>query len=298
MNTDKIFQEYFQIVPHAIFELLQIVPPCAYRFESPVVKSSERRMDGFLEPEIAGKPYYFVEIQGYEDPLIYWRGLHHVTRYHETRHDLDRKNWKLIVLFLDHAYDPGADTLGPLAVGADSWLITKVLTDLLRTYTGNSPWLHVLRPLVAEDVNEIRQYAASWASAIENVPNLRKRQRSNLIDLLIKFVMQRFVNLPYKEIETMLKLTPLEETRAGKELIKIGLDQGREEGREEGLRAGVQAVLTIRFQPATARMEQIIGLLTQIHDDETIAMLLGLSQTVESLDLFEKRVRELAARKS
>ncbi len=310
MNTDKLFQEYFQIVPQALLELLQITPPCTYRYESPVVKSSERRMDGFLEPEVVGCPYYFVEIQGYLDPLIYWRGLHHVTRYHETRSDLDRKNWKLVILFLDQSYDPGISTLGPLENGAEHWLISGILSDLLRTQSVVSPWLNVLLPLVAADVSEIQQLGAEWARSIQNAPKLGKRQRGNLIDLLIKFVMQRFVELPYKEIENMLKLTPIEETRAGKELIQLGIVQGREVGREEGreegleigreegLRAGIQAVLSIRFQPiSTERMEQLLKLLIQIHDDETVAMLLGLSQKVESLELFEQKVAELIARR-
>ena len=36
----------------------------------------------------------------------------------------------------------------------------------------------------------------------------------------------------------MLKLTPLDETVAGKELIQIGKSQGLQEGREEGLEKG------------------------------------------------------------
>ena len=36
----------------------------------------------------------------------------------------------------------------------------------------------------------------------------------------------------------MLKLTPLDETVAGKELIQIGKSQGLQEGREEALEKG------------------------------------------------------------
>ena len=38
----------------------------------------------------------------------------------------------------------------------------------------------------------------------------------------------------------MLKLTPLDETVAGKELIQIGKSQGLQEGREEGLEEGLE----------------------------------------------------------
>lgn len=76
MKTDDLFHEYLQLAPYALFELLQITPGCAYRFSSPVVKASERRMDGLLEPVKRGHPRYFVEVQGYRDEAIYWRVLH------------------------------------------------------------------------------------------------------------------------------------------------------------------------------------------------------------------------------
>ena len=62
MQTDTLFQEYFQIVPEAIFELLGETPPCRYRYDSPVVKASERRLDGLLHSEKPDCPYYFLEV--------------------------------------------------------------------------------------------------------------------------------------------------------------------------------------------------------------------------------------------
>lgn len=117
MQTDALFQEYFQVVPEAVLELVGIKPACRYRYESPVLKGSERRLDGFLEPEQPDCPYYFVEIQGYRDRRIYWRTLNEITRYHEIRSDLDGQNWQAIVLFLDASFDPGPETLGPLVHG-------------------------------------------------------------------------------------------------------------------------------------------------------------------------------------
>lgn len=104
----------------------------------------------------------------------------------------------------------------------------------------------------------------------------------------------------------MLKLTPIEETRAGKELIQLGLERGREQGLEQGLeqgrlvglQAGIQAVLAVRFPAVTAtRLDRVLELLKHLQDDETVAMLLGLSQKVESLDLFENKISELVNRK-
>jgi len=114
MQTDTLFQEYFQTVPETIFELLGYIPLCRYRFESPVVKASERRLDGFLEPTDAACPYFFVEFQGYYERGFYWRFVQEIARYHQMRPDLGGKNWQAILLLLDTAFDPGLETLGPL----------------------------------------------------------------------------------------------------------------------------------------------------------------------------------------
>lgn len=39
MKTDHLFYELFQAAPQTFFELVQITPPCAYRFERITVKA-------------------------------------------------------------------------------------------------------------------------------------------------------------------------------------------------------------------------------------------------------------------
>ena len=114
MKTDTLFHEYFQTAPEAVFELLQMQPGCAYTYTSPVVKASERRLDGFLEPQHPDEPFYFVEIHGYSDPLFYWRYLSRISLAHEQTPALVGKPWQAIVFFLDKSYDPGPSTLAPL----------------------------------------------------------------------------------------------------------------------------------------------------------------------------------------
>jgi len=58
MKTDTLFYELFQAAPQTFFELLQLTPPCPYRFESITVKTSEKRIDGVFEPTVAGQPIY------------------------------------------------------------------------------------------------------------------------------------------------------------------------------------------------------------------------------------------------
>lgn len=70
-----------------------------------------------------------------------------------------------------------------------------------------------------------------------------------MLSVFLDWIMQRFQHLGKSEIEKMVisELTPIEKTKAGKELIEIGYGQGiqlgrvqgREEGREEGLARGM-----------------------------------------------------------
>ena len=58
-------------------------------------------------------------------------------------------------------------------------------------------------------------------------------EKRHLIELLTYAIVEKFSKMTREEIEKMLKLTPLDETVAGKELIQIGKSQGLEEGRKE-----------------------------------------------------------------
>ncbi len=304
MQTDTLFQEYFQTVPEAIFELLGYTPLCRYRFESPVVKASERRMDGFLEPVDANCPYFFVEFQGYHERGFYWRFVQEIARYHQIRPDLDGTNWQAILLLLDTAFDPGLETLGPFYNQNDAWIVRASIPDLLSQRPNASAPLNVLRPLVVQNAAEVAENGAGWVAAIADDPTLDARQRETLVDLLVKFLIQRFTELPYEEIAKMLQLAPIEDTRAYRELTQIGRNEGREEGREEGrqegVRKGIRAVLHLRFPSATIdELATAMATVNSIKDESLLEVLLDQAAVTESLATFQQQTldaqRALAA---
>ncbi len=221
MNTDRLFYEYFQTVPQAFFELLQIEPGCAYRFESLVVKASEKRLDGVLEPEEPGHPRYFLEIQGYSDPSIYWRSVRQVGTFFEQRPHLTGEEWLTVVLFLDASYDPGLQTLGPLRRGIEGWLRRFNLSDVLTQLQNPSPLINVLRPLIAKDSTEIGTLGPKWVEELREI-SAPKATQERLLQLLAQFIGQKFTHLAGKEITRMLKLTPVEETVWGREWLAEG----------------------------------------------------------------------------
>jgi predicted transposase YdaD len=174
-----------------------------------------------------------------------------------------------------------------------------VLPNLLARAPHSSPYLNVLRPLAVRNVNEVRSQAPVWVESVRALTILDERQRNGLVDLLVKFVVQRFVDLLYKEVETMLKLTPLEQIRAGQGLIQLGIEEGRQdgrqEGRQEGLREGILAVLSVRFAEVDeSATKSVSALLEQISDEESMEILLNLAKRIESFAAFEQKVAELA----
>ncbi len=220
METDRLFHELFALAPQALFDLLGIVPECEYTFSSPVLKASERQLDGLLEPDRQECRRYFLEVQGYLDKSIYWRVVHEVGLYFGQRPELNGCDWQAVVLFLDQGHDPGVDTLG--ALNAGDWLVHGVITELLAASPSSSPILNVLRPLLARNEAEVREQASEWSRALREAEEVSRGTQELLLSLLTQFIGQKFTQLSREEIDKMLELTPIRETRLGRDLMNDG----------------------------------------------------------------------------
>lgn len=220
MKTDTLFYELFQAAPQTFFELLQLTPPCPYRFESITVKTSEKRIDGVFEPTVAGQPIYFLEVQGFPDEVIYFRLLREVMTYFEQRPQLKDTEWLAAVLWLSNTDDPGFGTLRLLTRKPRPRLISLHLLRLLAKLPESSLTLNVLRPLLAKSEREIRQHVVEWVENIRQAPDLDSATEEKLIAVMSQLVEQKFRRLTYKELSIMLRLRPLSETTSGQELIK------------------------------------------------------------------------------
>ena len=220
MKTDPLFYELFQAAPQTFFELLQIQQPCPYRFESITVKASEKRIDGVLEPELAGQTIYFLEVQAFPDEVIYWRVMREVATYFEQRPKLKGTPWQAIVLWLNQEDDPGFDTLVSLTQAANPRLVSADLPALLHTLDERSLVLNVLRPLLVDNEQEVRQHVVEWVENIRQAPNLDQGTEERLISVLSQMIEEKFKTLNYKELREMLRLTPFRETASVQEVLK------------------------------------------------------------------------------
>jgi predicted transposase YdaD len=233
MKTDELFYELFKIDPPSLFRLVQLPLEGTYTFESITVKTTEKRIDGFCKRIDGQGPHVFLEIQGYDDPKIYWRALREVCTYYEQNDDT--VPFVLIVLFLDAAYDPGNFPLSE--VKPPHQFLTGNLIDCLQRVGEHPGVLTVLKPFVVTRKEQIFDEIQEWKTELRSLP-FPAETIHILLGLLEYLIMQRFPKINRKEIESMLHLTPIEETVIGKELIEIGEKKGLQEGLSKGLSKG------------------------------------------------------------
>ena len=185
----------------------------------------------------------------------------------------EEKPFIAIVLYVDEKYDP-KDL--PFSCFPPNQLIQVHLADCLKKAGHLHQALMVLEPLVLESREELAEKIPQWKATLERLDSPESEKR-HLRELLTYAIVKKFSKLTREEIEKMLKLTPLDETVAGKELIQIGKSQGLEKGREEGLEKGREEGL---------EKGKLIG---QIHMTQT---LLRQERTPEE-ELIRKRKEEL-----
>ncbi len=226
MKTDALFYKLFRLSPKSLFRLVGMKLDGAYTFESITLKTTEKRFDGFMKRTDGEGPNVFVEIQGYNDNTIYWRGFREVCVWYEEN-DSDRP-FVLVVLFTDEKYDPDNRMLTPRP---PSRLVCKNLADCLKKLVKKAGVLTVLKPLGLSDIKKNREklpeLVPQWEEEIRSL-ELSDNETRELTELLIYAVVQRFQKLTLKEVEKMMQLTPIDQTVVGQELILMGEKKNQE----------------------------------------------------------------------
>jgi len=212
MKSDPLFYELFQVRPQIFFELANITPACPYRFESITVKSTEKRIDGVLEPSVSGQPIYFVEVQAKPDPQMYWRTVRETSLYFEQRPDLEDTDWYAYVIWLNKINDKGFKKTSIYDEQKVQRILSVHLIDILKKLPHHSLALNVLRPLLVDSEEEVRQNIVNWAEQIHQTPDLSPEAEQRLLMVMTQFIEEKFKTLNYEELTKMLNLTPFEQT--------------------------------------------------------------------------------------
>lgn len=254
MKTDTLFYSLFQSFPSIFFELIDQSPEEAsiYEFTSGEVKQLAFRIDGLFLPITKNpeKPFYLVEVQFQADADLYYRLFAELFLY--LRQYKPPYPWQVVVIYptrqiereqrlhfeeilslnrarriyLDELGEAGEQTLG---VG-----VVKLVIEPEETAG------ELARHLIEQARQELTEEAA-------------KRDLIKLIETIIVY------KLPQKsreEIEAMLGLSELKQTKVYQEALEEGQQIGQQRGKLKAKLEAIPELIQLGL-----RLEQIVGAL-------------------------------------
>lgn len=224
MKTDSILYRLFKTFPGVFFELLG-QPPVeaeAYEFLLVEVKQTNFRIDGaFLPKQLDLKrPIHFTEFQCQPDPELYSRLLTEIFMYLDKTEI--RNDWRGTVIWMSRRLDPGV----PMRYWEffESQRVQIIYLDELRDFTNQSIGLGTLT-LVVEPLEQASVKARSLIDRSRQVPDEQVRRK--LVELIETIIVYKFPHKSQAEIQAMLELGDLKQTRVYQE----GLEDGERKGR-------------------------------------------------------------------
>ena len=237
MKTDLAFAELFSRYPGWFLELTGLDLPEPAVAEPYKFKGVEREADLVIRPKDPGNPYFVVEFQMQLDNRIFNRAnLYRALLWDSLLQpgDGQRKGFRppdvrAIVVF-------GTEALVP-----EHWEVPEKTTvlfldgllEVLEARDPGSPSLPVFAPLTLE-TSELEKKAQRYYGEIQDHPKVDGAAKELLLSIFEYFLYQHFDSKTEKNIRAMIaKLTPLQETRAGKDLIQEGYERGVEKRERE-----------------------------------------------------------------
>ncbi|MGI8499517.1 MAG: Rpn family recombination-promoting nuclease/putative transposase [Hassallia sp.] len=236
MKTDSIFYELFAEFPSIFFDLIGRSPinTQGYQFRSVEIKQTAFRVDGvFLPPENSpDKTVYFCEVQFQKDEFLYHRVFAELFLF------LDQNpatvDWYAVIIYPRRSLEPDETRLYQVLL--ESAKVQRVYLDELDT-ANQSLGVSVVKLVVEPEQTAVNRAKQLIDQTRQEITDTITSQA--IIDLIETIIVYKFPLLSRQEIENMLKLSALKQTRVYQE----ALEEGRTEGRTQGKLAAVPLLL-------------------------------------------------------
>ncbi|MFB2876229.1 Rpn family recombination-promoting nuclease/putative transposase [Floridanema aerugineum] len=224
MKTDTIFYRLFQSFPSIFFELLEQPPESAnaYQFSSVEVKQLSFRIDGvFLPLENAPEtPIYFAEVQFQPDKTFYSRFFAEIFLY------LDKteltNDWRGVVIYPTRNTE-ATDTRQYREL-LNSGRVRRIYLDELGS-TGQSIGIETVKLVVEPEetaANKARQLIEQARQEVSD-----EAQKRELLQLIETIIIYKFTQKSREEIQAMLGLGDIRQTRVYQEALEEGEIRGK-----------------------------------------------------------------------
>ncbi|MCU0567639.1 MAG: DUF2887 domain-containing protein [Oculatellaceae cyanobacterium Prado106] len=267
MKSDSLFYQVFQTSPQVFFELVgsDQAQSGLYSFISQEVKQTRFQIDGIFLPHHrrSDLPLYFVEVMGYKPK----QGKHFYqelfTEIHLYLNDYQPRNdWKVVVIFTEHRFDPG------IPIQLNEYSKNPRLQRLYLDRLPVEPDTQSLETAALQLIGIKPKVAATNAQTL--VTRARAEvtdalELANILELINTICVYKFPNLTREEIERMLGLSELRQTRVF------------QDAQQEKALSLVTRLLTLKCGQPTLEQEAQLQKLSAPKVDELAEALLGFS---------------------
>ncbi len=225
MKTDSIFYQLFAEYPSIFFELIGRSPVDAqgYQFRSVEIKQTAFRIDGvFLPPENSpDKTVYFSEVQFQKDQFLYHRVFAELFLF------LDQNpftyDWYTVIIYPKRSVEPDETRLHQILL--ESSKVQRVYLDELEPAANQSLGIGVVKLVIEPEENAANRARQLIEQARRETADRLSSQA--IIDLIETIIVYKFPQLSREEVENMLKLSELKQTRVYQEALEEGELRGK-----------------------------------------------------------------------
>ena len=249
------------------------------------VKSLERRTDGVIVPQAPFHPLWVIEFQFGDNPYIYTRIVQKMAAIQE---EFGMREVQGMIFFGEARSDPQTK---PWTSHVRSIVLVEELRRLAERVPEH-PLVAVFQPLLAEREHDLEHTAGGFYRAIKN-SKLKRGVREALEEVFVSWLLQRLPNRSKQEIEKMLigELPELVDTRAGQDILEIGVERGLKIGEERGLKIGEERGLAeaavVVLEAKRGRLTKSMRQRLQALGAKQLRKLLADAIPWESLDLLD-----------
>ena len=195
------------------------------------IKQTAFRIDGvFLPPENSpDKTVYFCEVQFQKDKFLYHRLFAELFLFLDQ--NPSTYDWYAVIIYPKRSLEPDETRLYQVLL--ESSKVQRVYLDELESTADQSLAIGIVKLVVEPEENATHRARQLIQQTRQEVANSLSSQA--IIDLIETIMVYKFPQLSRQEVENMLKLSALKQTRVYQEAL--------EEGRVEGKLAAVPLLL-------------------------------------------------------
>lgn len=226
MITDPIFYRLFETSPETFFLLLGMSADSArvmasrYQYQAIEFKETSHRVDGVFLPKEVGLPLYFLEVQFYYLPSVFADLLVKVYTY--LKQHEPGQPFCGVVLFASRSLEPVE--LTPYQPLLEAGLIRRFYLDEMVELV-NAPLglsiLYLIRQTESHAPVTARELIARIKTEI-----VAEALRTDLIELIETVIIYKLPRLSREEIQTMLQVHDIRESRVYQEALQEGIEKG------------------------------------------------------------------------